>query len=135
MIAGPTGPRKLARDEHEALRLLASSRDGCTQSLMMAHGFAIGILRDLVRDGLVSEELHSTIAGRRADGGQAGAQSDKGNGPLPPHRVEIGVNCERRIRDYSFISTTKNIGIEEPPCRCRSGKAGASSQVRHTTFR
>ena len=53
MIAGPTGPRKLARDEHEALRLLASSRDGCAQSLMMAHGFAIGILRDLVRDGLV----------------------------------------------------------------------------------
>ena len=92
MIGGPTGPRKLARDEHEALRLLARSRDGCTQSLMMAHGFAIGILRDLVRDGLVSEERRSTIAGRRADGGQAGAQSDKGNGPLPPHRVEVGVN-------------------------------------------
>ena len=66
MIAGPIGPRKLARDEHEALRLLASSRDGCTQSLMMAHGFAIGILRDLVRDGLVSEERRSTIAARRA---------------------------------------------------------------------
>ena len=66
MIAGSTGPRKLARDEHEALHLLASSRDGCTQSLMMAHGFAIGILRDLVRDGLVSEERRSTIAARRA---------------------------------------------------------------------
>ena len=66
MIGGPTGPRKLARDEHEALRLLARSRDGCTQSLMMAHGFAIGILRDLVRDGLVSEERRSTIAARRA---------------------------------------------------------------------
>jgi hypothetical protein len=32
---------------------------------MMAHGFAIGILRDLVR-GLVSEGRHSTIAARRA---------------------------------------------------------------------
>ena len=66
MIAGPIGPRKLARDEHEVRRLLASSRDGCAQSLMMAHGFAIGILRDLVRDGLISEERRSTIAARGA---------------------------------------------------------------------
>jgi hypothetical protein len=32
---------------------------------MMAHGCAIGVLRDLVRDGLVSEERRSTIAARR----------------------------------------------------------------------
>ena len=66
MIARLTGPRKLAPDEREALRLLASSPHGCSKSIMLAHGCAIGVLRDLVRDGLASEERRSTIAARRA---------------------------------------------------------------------
>jgi hypothetical protein len=66
VIAGLTGPRKLGRDEREALRLLAGSPHGCSESIMMAHGCAIGVLRGLVRDGLVSEERRSTIAARRS---------------------------------------------------------------------
>ena len=66
MIARLTGPRKLAPDEREALRLLAGSPHGCSKSIMLAHGCAIGVLRDLVRDGLASEERRSTIAARRA---------------------------------------------------------------------
>jgi hypothetical protein len=65
VIAGPTGPRKLTSDEREALRLLVGSPHGRSESIMMAHGCAIGVLRDLVRDGLVSEERRSTIAARR----------------------------------------------------------------------
>ena len=66
MIAGPIGPRKLGTDEREALRLLAGSLHGCTESIMLAHGCAIGVLRDPVRDGLVSEERRPTIVARRS---------------------------------------------------------------------
>jgi hypothetical protein len=38
-------------DRRRALRVLADSPDGCTESLMMAHGFTMELLADLVRDG------------------------------------------------------------------------------------
>jgi hypothetical protein len=34
-----------------ALELLASCRDGCTEAIMVAHGFAVEMLADLIRDG------------------------------------------------------------------------------------
>jgi len=53
----------LAPDEREALRMLADSPDGATESIMLAHGFAIGVLRDLVRNGLATAEQRTTRAG------------------------------------------------------------------------
>jgi len=38
-------PRRLGKDEREAL-LLPDSMNGCTESILMAHGFAIGVLRE-----------------------------------------------------------------------------------------
>jgi hypothetical protein len=32
-------PRRLGKDEREALLLLADAADGCTQSILMVHGF------------------------------------------------------------------------------------------------
>jgi hydrogenase maturation factor len=58
-------PRRLGKDEREALLLLADAADGCTQSILMAHGFAIGVLHDLVRDGLATATRESAIAARR----------------------------------------------------------------------
>jgi hypothetical protein len=48
-----------------ALSLLADSPHGCTESIMMAHGCAIGVLRDLVRDGLATANRETVVAGRR----------------------------------------------------------------------
>ena len=42
----------LTHEERRALQLLARSPDGCTTSIMMAHGFKPEILADLVRHGL-----------------------------------------------------------------------------------
>jgi DNA-binding PadR family transcriptional regulator len=41
-----------------ALRLLARHRNGCTEALVLAHGSTVPSLAGLVRDRLVSAELH-----------------------------------------------------------------------------
>jgi hypothetical protein len=38
-------------DQREALRMLAGSPLGTTESIMIAHGFGIGTLHDSVRNG------------------------------------------------------------------------------------
>jgi len=58
-------PRRPGKDEREVLLLLADSANGCRQSILMAHGFAIGMLRDLVRKSLATADQRSTRAGRR----------------------------------------------------------------------
>jgi hypothetical protein len=55
----------LTYDQCEALRMLAGSRHGSTESIMLAHGFAIGMLWDLVRDGLATAERRAVRSGRR----------------------------------------------------------------------
>jgi hypothetical protein len=55
-------------DQREALRMLAGSPDGCTESIVLAHGFAIGTLHDLVRCGLATAERRTVRAGQRRIG-------------------------------------------------------------------
>jgi hypothetical protein len=52
-------------DERDALRMLADSPHGSTESIMLAHGFAIGMLRDLVRNGLATADGRTVRAGQR----------------------------------------------------------------------
>jgi hypothetical protein len=72
----------LARDQREALGMLAASLRGRMESVMEAHGFGVGTLRSLVREGLATADrgpayfnprtmvtmLQITDAGRRAIG-------------------------------------------------------------------
>src|SRR5262249_44193389 len=46
-----------------ALELLAASRDGCTEATMVAHGFTIEMMVDLVCDGLASAHVERVVAG------------------------------------------------------------------------
>jgi DNA-binding PadR family transcriptional regulator len=55
----------IAFDQREALRMLAGSPGGCTESIVLAHGFGIGTLHDLVRDGLATVERRTVRAGQR----------------------------------------------------------------------
>jgi hypothetical protein len=71
---------KLAQDQREALGMLAASLRGRIESVMQAHGFAIGTLHGLVQEGLATADrgparfdprvivtvLEITDAGRRA---------------------------------------------------------------------
>ena len=70
----------LAKDQREALGMLAASLRGRMESVMEAHGFEAGTLRGLVREGLAMADrgpayfnanavvtvLQITAAGRKA---------------------------------------------------------------------
>jgi hypothetical protein len=48
-----------------ALELLASCRDGCTEAIMLAHGFTVEQMVELVRAGLATAQTERVVAGRR----------------------------------------------------------------------
>jgi hypothetical protein len=52
-------------DRRRALELLASSRDGCTEAIMLAHGFTIKQMVELVHAGLATAHSQRVIVGRR----------------------------------------------------------------------
>jgi hypothetical protein len=67
----------LTAARRRALTILVSARDGHTEAEMTAHGFSVGFLADLVRDGFATEHadrvgaadvvrLKITDEGRRA---------------------------------------------------------------------
>jgi hypothetical protein len=52
-------------DQRDALRMLAGSPLGSTEAIMMAHGFAIGTMQELVRIGFATAERRTVRAGHR----------------------------------------------------------------------
>jgi len=64
-------PRRNARKRippatrRRALELLAGSRDGCTEAIMLAHGFTIEQMVELVRAGLATAKAERVVAGGR----------------------------------------------------------------------
>jgi hypothetical protein len=60
-------PRRRAQrkpDRCRALELLASCPDGCTEGMMLAHGFTIPQMVELVRAGLATATGERVVAGR-----------------------------------------------------------------------
>jgi hypothetical protein len=53
-------------DRRRALELLASCHDGCTEAIMLAHGFTIDQMVELVRAGLASASAERMRAGSKA---------------------------------------------------------------------
>jgi hypothetical protein len=49
-----------------ALELLAASPDGCSEAIMLAHGFTVDFLVDLIRTGMVTTQTERVVAGGRA---------------------------------------------------------------------
>ena len=56
--------RRPKPDRRRALELLAASRDGCTEAIMLAHGFTVRQMVALVRDGLASAFAERVVAGK-----------------------------------------------------------------------
>jgi hypothetical protein len=48
-----------------ALALLAGSRDGCTEAVMLAHGFTVPQMVALIRAGLATATAERIVAGGR----------------------------------------------------------------------
>jgi hypothetical protein len=61
----PKPSSKPDADRRRALRVLAASPDGCTEALMLAHGFKLDLLIDMVRDGLATAHNDHMRAGGR----------------------------------------------------------------------
>jgi hypothetical protein len=63
----PTRPRKrkLPATRRRALELLASCPDGCTEAIMLAHGFTVEQMVELVRAGLATTKAERVVAGGR----------------------------------------------------------------------
>jgi hypothetical protein len=55
-------PKKQRR---RALELLARSRDGCTEAIMLAHGFKIDFLVNLINARLATAQTERTVTGGR----------------------------------------------------------------------
>jgi hypothetical protein len=56
--------RRFKPDQRRALKLLAVSRNGCTEAVMLAHGFPVPLLVELVRSGLASATPERMVAGK-----------------------------------------------------------------------
>jgi hypothetical protein len=56
---------RLSADQRRALGLLAGSSHGCTEAILLAHGFTIEMLIVLVRDGFATATPEIVHAGRR----------------------------------------------------------------------
>jgi hypothetical protein len=58
--------RRRAADakRRRALELLADSADGCTEAIMVAHGFTVDMLVELINAGLATARAERTVAGR-----------------------------------------------------------------------
>ena len=57
----------LVIDQREALNLLARSTHGYRESILLAHGFPIEMLRRLMRDGLVIAEREPAYLNQAAN--------------------------------------------------------------------
>jgi hypothetical protein len=55
--------RKSNTERRRALKLLASNADGCTEAIMLAHGFTVEFLVDRVRAGLATAQPERMRAG------------------------------------------------------------------------
>jgi hypothetical protein len=88
-------PRAMRR---HALELLASGPDGCTEAIMLAHGFTVEMMVDLVRARLATVKADRVVAGGRSievarvritGGRTAGARARQ-------HTMSVGRRLERR---------------------------------------
>jgi hypothetical protein len=63
--ASPSRRRDPKPDRRRALELLASSRNGCTEAIMLAHGFTVELLVDLCIAELAIAIPERMVAGGR----------------------------------------------------------------------
>jgi len=62
----PPRPRRGPKpDRRRALELLAGSHDGCTEAVLLAHGFTVPLLVELVRTGLATAKAELMMAGKQ----------------------------------------------------------------------
>ena len=56
---------RLPAEHRRALAVLASRPDGCTEALLLAHGFTRGLIAELILAGLARASMEQAAAGKR----------------------------------------------------------------------
>jgi hypothetical protein len=91
----------IAHDEREALRMLADSPNGSTESIMLTHGFAIGTLAQWARDRGAADRARGAAANQGDvddDYGCRAAGARRVEGRLGPAHVEDAGGAPSRLR-------------------------------------
>jgi hypothetical protein len=58
-------PTRREADRRRALKLLAASPDGCTEAILLAHGFTSDMLAELASAGLTTAKAERVVAAGR----------------------------------------------------------------------
>ena len=67
MVGNPRrSASKRNAERRRALELLAASPGGCTEAIVLAHGFTTDFLLDLIRVGLATTQTERAVAGGRS---------------------------------------------------------------------
>jgi len=61
----PATRRRPKPDRQRALELLATCPDGCTEAVMVAHGFTVTQMIELLQAGLTSVTVERVLAGKK----------------------------------------------------------------------
>jgi hypothetical protein len=56
---------RIKPDRRRMLELLASSRDGCSEAILLAHGFSIPQMVEIINAGLATATAERVVAGSR----------------------------------------------------------------------
>jgi len=64
-MPAPSRKRRTNTTRRRALELLDASREGCTEAVMLAHGFTVDMLVELVTARLATAQSERSVAGGR----------------------------------------------------------------------
>jgi hypothetical protein len=87
-----SGKRSPLATRRRALELLAASRDGYTEASLLAHGFKIEMLADMISAGLATAKIERMVAGKqpievvRVRITEPGRRALRGHRPARPRR-------------------------------------------------
>src|SRR4029450_429682 len=114
MMARPgSAHRRPKPDRRRALELLASCRDGCTEAIMLAHGFTIGQMVELVRAGLATATAERMVAGRQTIEGARVRITDAGRLRASMGACRSRTNADDRLPRASLGRVEGGDGIVE----------------------
>ena len=81
-------------ERRRALELLAASPDGCSEAIMLAHGFTVDFLGDLIRTGMATRQTERVVAGGR-DGSRP--REDHGGWPAGTRGASMALILGRAL--------------------------------------